>query len=149
MTARTESRGSRELQTGDSVLARNYGAGNKWTGGIVESVLGSRHYNVDIGHSIVKCHIDQLHKNKASEADHLNENLTQDPNPGPESREIPVIVEESSASMSTDTSIETVPSGACSPKKTTQPSPLVPVSEKRYPDQIRDQPDNLKDYSTK
>jgi hypothetical protein len=57
---RTESRGCRSFSVGDHVQAKNFGLGGKWKRGVIEKVLGSRHYNVRIGDQICKRHIDQL-----------------------------------------------------------------------------------------
>ena len=54
-------RGSRNFETGDAVLLRNF-SGVKWKQGIVNEKLGNRHYLVDVEGEIVKRHIDQLLK---------------------------------------------------------------------------------------
>ena len=54
-------RGSRNFETGDAVLLRNF-SGVKWKHGIVNEKLGNRHYLVDVEGEIVKRHIDQLLK---------------------------------------------------------------------------------------
>ena len=59
---RTESRGCRKFDVGDQVQAKNFGLGGKWKRGVIEEVLGSRHYNVRIGDQLWKRHIDQLVK---------------------------------------------------------------------------------------
>ena len=53
---------TRSFATGDSVLARNYGSGPKWTNGIVTDVLGSRHYNIQVDNrdAAVRRHVDQV-----------------------------------------------------------------------------------------
>ena len=48
MTRRTADRGVRQFFAGDAVLAPNYGRGDKWHPGVVSSVLGSRHYMVEM-----------------------------------------------------------------------------------------------------
>ena len=54
-------RGSKNFETGDAVLLRNF-SGVKWKHGIVNEKLGNRHYLVDVEGEIVKKHIDQLLK---------------------------------------------------------------------------------------
>ena len=52
---------SRVFEVGDTVLARNYSDSDKWISGSVVTVLGARHYLIDVGHGVVwKRHIDQL-----------------------------------------------------------------------------------------
>ena len=60
MTRRTADRGVRQFFAGDAVLARNYGRGDKWLPGVVSSVLGSRHYMVEVSGILWKRHVDQL-----------------------------------------------------------------------------------------
>ena len=60
MVRRTAERGLRQFFEGDTVLARNYGRGDKWRPGVVASVLGTRHYIVDVCGNLWKRHVDQL-----------------------------------------------------------------------------------------
>ena len=60
MVNRTAKRGLRQFHAGDTVLARNYGRGEKWIPGVVTEVLGSRHYMVEVFGNLWKRHVDQL-----------------------------------------------------------------------------------------
>ena len=60
MVSRTAKRGLRQFNAGDTVLARNYGRGEKWVRGIISEVLGSRHYMVKVAGGLWKRHVDQL-----------------------------------------------------------------------------------------
>ena len=57
---RTAKDSCREFQIGDKVSARNFGLGSKWKDGVVQEVLGSQHYRVNMGEDSWKRHIDQL-----------------------------------------------------------------------------------------
>ena len=60
MVSRTAKRGLRQFNAGDTVLARNYGRGEKWVRRIIIEVLGSRHYMVKVAGGLWKRHVDQL-----------------------------------------------------------------------------------------
>lgn len=60
MVSRTANRGLRQFNAGDTVLARNYGKGEKWMRGVISEVLGSRHYMVEVSGNLWKRHVDQL-----------------------------------------------------------------------------------------
>jgi transposase InsO family protein len=60
---RTAYRGCRTFTVGDSVLARNFGKGEKWRKGVIAEILGTRHYIVHVGDGVTwKRHVDQLLK---------------------------------------------------------------------------------------
>ena len=60
MLSRTAHRGLRQFNAGDTVLARNYGRGEKLVRGVITEVLGSRHYIVKVAGNLWKRHVDQL-----------------------------------------------------------------------------------------
>ena len=61
---RTANRHLRQFQEGETVLVRNYGAGDKWLPGKIAEVLGTRNYMVQVGEQSWKRHVDQLLKGK-------------------------------------------------------------------------------------
>ena len=60
MVNRTSKRGLRQFLAGDAVLARNYDRGEKWMPGVINEVLGTRNYMVEVFGNLWKRHVDQL-----------------------------------------------------------------------------------------
>ena len=60
MVNRIAKRGLRQFHAGDEVLARNYGRGETWMPGVINEVLGTRHYMVEVFGNLWKRHLDQL-----------------------------------------------------------------------------------------
>ena len=72
-TVMSTDRLSREFDSGDNVLVRNYSNDEKWKTGTVHSKLGDRHYLIDMEGNVVKRHIDQLLEKRSSNNDGVQE----------------------------------------------------------------------------
>lgn len=78
MVSRTAKRGLRQFNAGDTVLARNYGRGEKWMRGVITEVLGSRHYMIEVSGNLWKRHVDQLLRRPVDVVAPANPSVTED-----------------------------------------------------------------------
>lgn len=136
---------TRSFIQGDSVLARNYGSGPKWTNGIVTDVLGSRHYSVHVDDrdAAVKRHVDQVISVPSTE-DIDASNVDVQP--------VNTDVQTSTSNSIAGNVIESehgIESDIVTPSSSTQDvidaSPIV----SRYPSRNRNAPSYMKDYVSK
>ena len=89
MISHSAQRGCRNFVVGEHVLVRNF-SGEKWMNGVIDEVLGFKHYNVRLENgNVVKRHVDQLLKsNRKIQTENVKDftpaNVTVFPQPTPE-----------------------------------------------------------------